>query len=163
MPWNKQDYPVSMKNLKPRVRHKAIEIANALLDEGYEEGRAIAIATAKAEEWDENHPDGQAAASSNASSHSASSENDKVSARSGSSSKERRHSEPVSSSKSHHNIHVVPTDSGWAIKQEGTSDYHSTYDTKAEAVDAAQEWSSKQHIRAIIHNQDGQIARSLKS
>lgn len=56
MPWNKQDYPVSMKNLKPRVRHKAIEIANALLDEGYEEGRSIAIATAKAEEWDENHP-----------------------------------------------------------------------------------------------------------
>ena len=40
----------------PRVRHKAIEIANALLDDGYEEGRSIAIATAKAEEWDENHP-----------------------------------------------------------------------------------------------------------
>lgn len=56
MPWNKQDYPVSMKNLEPRVRHKAIEIANALLDDGYEEGRSIAIATAKAEEWDENHP-----------------------------------------------------------------------------------------------------------
>ena len=34
MPWNKQDYPVSMKNLEPRVRHKAIEIANALLEMG---------------------------------------------------------------------------------------------------------------------------------
>ncbi|WP_172250250.1 hypothetical protein [Saccharibacillus deserti] len=56
MPWNKKDYPQSMKNLDERVREKAIEIANALLDEGYEEGRAIAIATAKAEEWDENHP-----------------------------------------------------------------------------------------------------------
>jgi len=56
MPWNKQDYPPSMKNLSPRVRNKAVEIANALLDEGYEEGRAIAIGTAKAEEWDKNHP-----------------------------------------------------------------------------------------------------------
>ena len=32
------------------------EIANALLEEGYEEGRAIAIATSKAKEWNEDHP-----------------------------------------------------------------------------------------------------------
>lgn len=56
MPWNKNDYPPSMKNLDPRIRNKAVEIANALLEEGYEEGRAIAIGTAKAEEWDQNHP-----------------------------------------------------------------------------------------------------------
>lgn len=67
MPWNKSDYPVSMKNLKPRIRHKAIDIANALLDEGYDEGRAIAIATAKAEEWDENHPDHTASGSDSSS------------------------------------------------------------------------------------------------
>lgn len=57
MPWSKNDYPPSMKNLEPRVRKKAVEIANALLEEGSEEGRAIAIATAKAQEWDENHPE----------------------------------------------------------------------------------------------------------
>lgn len=157
MPWNKNDYPVSMKNLKPRIRHKAIDIANALLDDGYEEGRAIAIATAKAEEWDENHP-----SSPDSASHTSSKKHDESSS-SESSSPDRRHSEPVSSSKSHNNIHVVPTESGWAIKQEGTSDYHSTYDTKAEAVDAAKAWRNKHHIRAIIHNQDGQIARSLKA
>lgn len=56
MPWRKGDYPPSMKNLEPRVRNKAVEIANALLQDGHEEGRAIAIATAKAEEWNENHP-----------------------------------------------------------------------------------------------------------
>ncbi len=43
-----------MKNLMAPVRNKAIEIANALLADGHEEGRAIAIATAKAEEWGEN-------------------------------------------------------------------------------------------------------------
>ncbi|MFS0871462.1 DUF2188 domain-containing protein [Paenibacillus xylanilyticus] len=146
MPWNKHDYPVSMKNLEPRIRHKAIEIANALLDDGYEEGRSIAIATAKAEEWDENHP---------------ASENSKSSDRNKSSS-ERRHSEPISTSKSHDNIHVVPTDSGWAIKEEGKSKYLSTFDTKTEAVEAAKELGSQQNIRAIIHNQDGQIASSIK-
>jgi len=54
MPWNKNSYPDSMKNLTAEVREKAIEIANALLKDGYEEGRAIAIATAQAEEWAEN-------------------------------------------------------------------------------------------------------------
>lgn len=54
MPWTKNEYPPSMKNLMAPVRNKAIEIANALLDDGYEEGRAIAIGTAKAEEWAEN-------------------------------------------------------------------------------------------------------------
>ncbi|WP_050182981.1 DUF2188 domain-containing protein [Domibacillus robiginosus] len=48
MPWSQTDYPDSMKNLPDHVRDKAIEIANALLDEGYEEGRSIAIAIDRA-------------------------------------------------------------------------------------------------------------------
>lgn len=48
MPWNKNDYPDSMKNLDVSVREKAIEIANALLRDNYEEGRAISIATSQA-------------------------------------------------------------------------------------------------------------------
>ncbi len=54
MPWSKSNYPASMKNLTAEVRDKAIEIANALLEEGYEEGRAIAIATDRAEKWAQN-------------------------------------------------------------------------------------------------------------
>ncbi len=50
MPWTKNDYPASMKNLSPEVRDQAIRIANALLEkEKMDEGRAIAIATAQAE------------------------------------------------------------------------------------------------------------------
>jgi uncharacterized protein YdaT len=37
-----------MRNLPLEVRLKAIEIANALLEEGYEEGKAIRIAFGKA-------------------------------------------------------------------------------------------------------------------
>ncbi len=51
MPWNASYYPRSMANLKSVTRHKAIEIANALLAEGYEEGRAIRIAISQARRW----------------------------------------------------------------------------------------------------------------
>lgn len=44
MPWNQNDYPDSFKNLDTDVRKKAIEIANALIRDGYDEGRAIPIA-----------------------------------------------------------------------------------------------------------------------
>ena len=55
MPWTPDRYPVSMRRLDPPVRLKAIEIANALLDEGADEGRAIRIGIAKAKEWAQHH------------------------------------------------------------------------------------------------------------
>ena len=61
MPWNDERYPASMRGLDVRVRRKAIEIANALLEEGYDEGKAIRIAIAKAKEWAGHHaPQGRA-------------------------------------------------------------------------------------------------------
>ena len=53
MPWTSDYFPVSMKHLAPHVRQKAIDIANALLEEGMDEGKAIRIAIAKAKEWAE--------------------------------------------------------------------------------------------------------------
>jgi uncharacterized protein YdaT len=44
-----------MKHLPDDVRDKAIEIANALLDEGMDEGMAIRVAIAKAKEWVRRH------------------------------------------------------------------------------------------------------------
>jgi len=40
-----------MTHLPPVVREKAIEIANALLEQGYDEGKAIRIAIAQAKRW----------------------------------------------------------------------------------------------------------------
>ncbi|HJV70170.1 hypothetical protein [Ideonella sp.] len=58
MPWTAERYPVSMRHLPLLVRDKAIEIANALLAEGMDEGKAIRIAIAKAKEWAaHHHPD----------------------------------------------------------------------------------------------------------
>ncbi|MBS4195203.1 DUF2188 domain-containing protein [Lederbergia citri] len=57
MPWSKHDYPDSMKHLPERVREKAIEIANALLEDDKDEGRAIAIGIAQARKYfgDDEH------------------------------------------------------------------------------------------------------------
>ncbi|OZS77539.1 hypothetical protein CF394_09995 [Tetzosporium hominis] len=51
MPWTKTDYPDSMKNLDAEIRNKAIEMANAMIEDGMEEGRAISIATARARDY----------------------------------------------------------------------------------------------------------------
>lgn len=53
MPWNEDDYPASMRHLSAVTRAKATEIANALLAQGMDEGRAIRIAIARAEQWSE--------------------------------------------------------------------------------------------------------------
>lgn len=57
MPWTYDNYPDSMKNMDPETREKAIDIANALLDDDMEEGRAIAIGIKKAREWAEGRTD----------------------------------------------------------------------------------------------------------
>jgi uncharacterized protein YdaT len=45
-----------MRALPPRVRLKAVEIANAVLAETLDEGKAIRIGIAKAKEWALHHP-----------------------------------------------------------------------------------------------------------
>ncbi|MCL6433756.1 MAG: hypothetical protein K6T90_05980 [Leptolyngbyaceae cyanobacterium HOT.MB2.61] len=40
-----------MKNLTAEVRQKALDIANALLDGGYEKGRVIAVGTPSRPKW----------------------------------------------------------------------------------------------------------------
>lgn len=51
MPWSTNRYPTSMRQLPAAVRLKAIEIANALLAEDGDEGRAIRIGIAQAKRW----------------------------------------------------------------------------------------------------------------
>lgn len=56
MPWSKNNYPVSMKNLSGAVRNKAIEIANAILEDGHtDEGIAIATGIKRARNWVKIH------------------------------------------------------------------------------------------------------------
>lgn len=51
MPFDRKNYPSSMKNLDKEVRDKAIDIVNAMLKEGYKEDNAIPIAISQAKDW----------------------------------------------------------------------------------------------------------------
>jgi len=51
MPWYNGDYPPSYKNQPEPLREKAVEIANALLAEGVEEGIAIATGLKRARQY----------------------------------------------------------------------------------------------------------------
>lgn len=55
MPWSETYFPVSMRHLSVVARAKAIEIANALLADGKDDGMAIRIAIAKAKDWAQAH------------------------------------------------------------------------------------------------------------
>ncbi|WP_347049438.1 hypothetical protein [Flavobacterium olei] len=55
MPWYNGDYPPSYKNQPDELREKAVEIANALLQDGTEEGIAIATGLKQARELLKNH------------------------------------------------------------------------------------------------------------
>jgi len=57
-----------METLAPRVRLKAIEIANAVLGESLDEGKAIRVGIAKAKGWALHHPESSEDAATRASS-----------------------------------------------------------------------------------------------
>jgi uncharacterized protein YdaT len=52
MKWTFENYGENLKNLNPKVRKKALEIANRFMAEGnYSEGDAIKQAIKEAQEW----------------------------------------------------------------------------------------------------------------
>jgi len=55
MPWTVERPPVSMRHLPLPVLAKAVQIANALLEQGRDEGSAIRIAIAGAKAWAARH------------------------------------------------------------------------------------------------------------
>ena len=57
MPWYNGDYPPSYKNQPKKIREKAVEIANAVLEETGDEGVAIATGLKRAREHFENEND----------------------------------------------------------------------------------------------------------
>ncbi|MBS4537238.1 DUF2188 domain-containing protein [Clostridium sp. D2Q-11] len=133
MPWTNNDYPSSMKNLDKKVRSKAIEVANELVEEGYEEDGAIPIAIDRAKEWSND----------NKSSNSTSSNDTNNNSNSSSSKKEDQH--------------LLPDGDNWIIKKENSEQASYTFDTKKEALNKAKNIASNQLVNLVIHREDGTI------
>lgn len=135
MPWSYSDYPASMKNLTTEVRHKAIDIANALLEEGYPEGRAIAIATAQAEKWAKRRD--QPIRKENA-----------EGATGQAIAPDQGNSQP---------IHVIPhPDEGWIAMQEHKRIAQGK--EKGDVLHKVRERAKEQHSAVYIHDDNGEIA-----
>lgn len=141
-----EDYPASLKNLDKPVRKKAIEIANAMIDEGYDEGRAIPIATSQAKEWAENRSEREI---------NAFLENGRETTRDEGDSNQR----PQLAEKREH---VVKHEKGWAVKAEDAKRASDVKETKAAAVKRAKEIARNKGSSVIVHQKDGSVQKKIR-
>ena len=134
MPWNMNDYPASMKNLDPLIRKKAIDIANALLDDGYPDDRAIPIATSQAEKWYDNA--------------SAAEKKDFQKAKA-----------PQKNAKKLMNADVLVKyqEDHWIVISEKASQASDTFDKKEQAVERAKEIAKNKNSSVKVYKQDGTL------
>lgn len=140
MPWKMNDYPSSMKNLEDTIRKKAIDIANTMVEEGYEESRAIPIAISQAEAWHKNAGQ-QEVNSFNKYGDPTETE-------------EKYDSRPELLNKKEH---VTPHDDGWSVKSEDAKQPSSVYTTKKEALQYGKKVAKNKGTSLIVHRKDGTI------
>ena len=56
--------------------------------------------------------------------------------------------------------HVVPGESGWAVKREGAERASSVYSTQREAIDAGKQLAQTHKTELVIHRPNGKIRDS---
>ncbi|MCY8989641.1 DUF2188 domain-containing protein [Bacillus atrophaeus] len=147
MPWSMKDYPNSFKNLDKPVKKKAIEIANAMINEGYEEGRAIPIATSQAKEWAQHASKDEIADFV---------KHDNVTKRDRDSDSSAR---PELMDKAEH---VIKHKDGWAVKTEDAKRVTEVKDTKQEAISRAKEIAENKGTEVIVHKADGSVQKKME-
>lgn len=145
MPWTMNDYPSSLKSLSKTTRKKAIDIANALIDEGYREENAIPIATTQAKEWYDN----------------ASQEERDDYLQNGEPTKRQsnQHSRPELLDKPEM---VVPHEEGWAVKSKDAKKPAKVFSNKSAAIDYGKSVAKNKQTRLIIHKQDGSKQKDIQ-
>jgi uncharacterized protein YdaT len=121
-----------MKHLPEATRNKAIEIANALLEEKHmDEGIAIATAISRAKDWAVHR---------------------------GTASEAPEGSSRKTDVKQHgEDRYVVPEGEKWAVKKEKGKE--TVYDTKEEAVKEAKKEADQAHASVTIQKKHGKIEK----
>lgn len=142
MAWHTTDYPDSFKNLETAKRKKAIEIANSLLRDGYDEGQAIPIAIEQSKKWFSNATTKERNEMIQAS--------DQSLMPTGKADKEK-------SQRAREGQHVLPHEEGWAIMTDHGKQPSEVHPTKAEAVKRGKEIAQNKQTHLVIYKQDGTI------
>jgi uncharacterized protein YdaT len=135
MPWNKKNYPPSLKNLPAEVRNKAVEIANALLaGTDMPEGIAIATATSRAKDWAANR-------GKDIESHSPDTRSTDV----------KQHGE---------DRYVIPYHGDqWAVKKERAEKVEKVFDKKADAVKLGQREAKEANAALTVQKKTGKLQK----
>lgn len=136
MPWTMDDYPQSLKNLDELERKKAIDIANAMLKDGYKESDIIPIATKQAEKWYKDASKDELNELKNK--HITQHQTDQ-------SANPELNEEP---------IHVYFEDNEWKVKTEKAKQASDTFKYKKDAVKRAQEIAENKNTKVIEHQKD---------
>lgn len=137
MPWTKNNFPNSMKNLPEAVRDKSIEIANALLDEkSMDEGIVIATAISRAKDWAVNHGKSIEPTTSDAKTTDV-----------------KQHGE---------DRYVIPYEGNeWAIKKEGAERVEKVFHSKRDAVKQARKEAKESNSSLTIQKKTGQLQQRI--
>ncbi|MGM8365423.1 DUF2188 domain-containing protein [Virgibacillus sp. W0181] len=143
MPWTMNDYPSSLKNLDKITKMKAIDIANAMVDEGYDEDSAIPIATEQAKEWVENASGEELKRFKN---------NAQLTKRSEEGKQYENNPERLDEAEE-----VVGHENGWAVQSSGAKNASHVFRLKGDAVEQAKEIAKNKGTRLIVYKKDGSI------
>ena len=128
MPWNMKDFPASMKNLDKLTRKKAIDIANALLDEGYPDNRAIPIAIDQAKKWYEDASESE---------------------------KRTFDTNPRAGKLLDSDVIVEYEEEQWIVKSKGAKKASNHFDTKKEAIEKGKQVAQNKESTLFIYKKDG--------
>ncbi|UUX34696.1 DUF2188 domain-containing protein [Fundicoccus culcitae] len=139
MPWNISDYPASMKNFEPLLRKKMIDMANAMVANGYEEDQAIPIAISQAKEWFEN----------------ADAEEKRALEKEANPQKDDTHEISGNPDLLDEDVEVFFNDEKWAVKTVKAERADQLFDTKAEAVKRAKEIAANKGTQVVQYTKDG--------
>lgn len=141
MLWDMKDYPDSMKNMDPLLRKKAIDIANALEAQGYEDDRAIPIAHTQAHEWFDNATKEELAAFEK--------EPDPK--------KTDKHETKANVDLLDNDVKVFYEDNVWKVKTVGAERPDQTFEYKQDAVERAEEIAENKESKVVIYKKDGDL------
>lgn len=136
MPWTNTQYPDAMKNLPKEVREKAVDIANALLENrDMDEGIVIATAISRAKDWAANR---------------------------GKKTENPEKSRITDVKKHGEDRYVVPFEgSRWAVKVEGNEKVEKIFPRKRDAVELARQEAKEANASLTIQKRTGQVEKRI--
>ncbi|MTD42136.1 DUF2188 domain-containing protein [Erwinia sp. CPCC 100877] len=139
MPWDLNDYPSSFKNFEPLLKKKAIEIANALISEGYPDDRAIPIAISQSKKWLDEATDSEKAAFKKAPAPKKA---------------DQHGGKKINQDLLDNDVVVYYKNERWYVETKNAEKASDSFDTKEEAVKRAKEIAENKESKVITYRKD---------